>query len=278
MNKIEILENKWNIKFHLFFIWFCLITLALFNLEDINMKVIGSFKSPSSVDDIFTSIDWVKLAMLTISLQCWSVSLIWKSYCQTILVSGKLRDTCSGFYFTELNFHICLGICVSHGYIFWLAWLEMSSPCNLWEDSFCPAITQLLFAGSKSLAFSTALKLFHSCDGIAVTDLEIPCQSLFLRFWWNLISPGTVVEKVVEIAVGWVGAGFQGLLLLACPGSPDHYDDSDYDHEGDDDNNYISGGGGIIMMTMVIHLDILTVGSLATRWDKQGLLQSFTAC
>ena len=68
------------------------------------------------------------------------------------------------------------------------------------------------------------------------------------------------------------------LLLLACPGSPDHYDDSDDDHEGDDDNNYISGGGGIIMMTMVIHLDILTVGSLATRWDKQGLLQSFTAC
>ena len=90
-------ENEWQIKSHLFFIWFCLITLALFNLENINMKVIGSFKSPSSVGDIFTSIDWVKLAMLTISLQCWSVSLIWKFYCQTILISGKLRDTYSGF-------------------------------------------------------------------------------------------------------------------------------------------------------------------------------------
>ena len=54
-------------------------------------------------------------------------------------------------------------------------------------------------------------------------------------------SLGTVVEKVVEKAVGWVGAGFQVLLQLGCSGSPDHNDD---DHEGDDDNNYISDGGG----------------------------------
>ena len=53
-------------------------------------------------------------------------------------------------------------------------------------------------------------------------------------------SPGIVAEIVVEKADGWVGAGFQVLLLLGCPGSPDRDANNNDNH---DDNNYISGGG-----------------------------------